>query len=255
MANILILDIETAPTLAYVWKAWKENIGLNQIKENGYLLSFAAKMVGDDKVIYEESRDGDDKKVVKKLLELLDKADIVVCHNAKRFDIPTILGRAVIHGYAPPSPFKVIDTLITAKKEFRLFSNKLEYLANVLGCAPKLKHGKFPGFELWLQCLNGNDEAWKEMKTYNIQDVLTLEEVYIKLRPWIRNHPNVGIIKEEDESVCPKCGSKHIHFRGYYTTNLGKYRKFQCQDCFGWGRTRFNELAKEKRGVLTTNAL
>lgn len=255
MNKILILDIETAPTVAYVWQAWKQNIGLNQIKENGYLMSFSAKWLGEEEVVYEENRHGDDRELVAKLLVLLDQADMVVAHNAKKFDIPTILGRAVIHGYAPPSPFKIIDTLITAKKEFRLFSNKLEYIAKMLGCADKKKHEKFPGFELWLQCLKQNDEAWAEMRTYNIQDVLTLEEVYLRLRPWMRQHPNVAVNMEADVPLCPKCGSKHIHFRGYYTTNVSKYRKFQCQDCKGWGRTRFTEYPKDKRKELMVNAI
>ena len=39
----LIIDIETAPSIAYVWQMWKANIGLNQVEERGYLMSYAAK--------------------------------------------------------------------------------------------------------------------------------------------------------------------------------------------------------------------
>ena len=254
MAKILTIDIETAPNIAFVWGMWKQNVGLNQIKENGYIMSFSAKWLGDANVIYEENRDGDDTALVASMLALFDEADIVIAHNAKKFDIPTIMGRAVTHGMAPPSPFKIIDTLLVARKEFRLFSNKLEYIAKILGCAPKKQHATFPGFELWLQCLKQNDKAWEEMKNYNIQDVVTLEEVYLRMRPWIKNHPNMGVVQELDVTVCPKCGSPHIHFRGYTTTNVGKYRKFQCQDCKGWGRTRFTEYPKELKKELATNA-
>ena len=97
----------------------------------------------------------------------LDSADIVIAHNANKFDLPTINARAVEHGIKPPSPYKVVDTLSVAKKHFRFTSNKLEFIADALGCAPKLKHQHFPGFELWLQCLKQNDKAWKEMKEYN----------------------------------------------------------------------------------------
>lgn len=255
MTKILIVDIETAPNVAYVWGMWKQNIGLNMLKENSYLMSFAAKWLGEEEVMYCENRHGDDTELVARLIQLLGEADMVVAHNAKKFDIPVIQGRAVIHGIAPPSPFKIIDTLITAKREFRLFSNKLAYLAQVLGCADKKQHEKFPGFELWLQCLKQNDEAWAEMREYNIQDVDTLEEVYLKLRPWMKQHPNVAVKMEKDETLCPKCGSHHIHFRGYYNTNVGKYRKFQCQNCGGWGRTRYTEYDKEKRKALAVNAI
>ncbi len=253
--KILTLDIETTPNIAYVWGAWKQNVGLNQLKENSYLMSFSAKWLGEDEVMYAENRHGDDTELVARLIQLLDDADIVIAHNAKRFDIPVIQGRALIHGFAPPSPFKIVDTLLTARKEFRLFSNKLQYLADVLGCAPKEQHTKFPGFELWLQCLKQNDEAWAEMREYNIQDVVTLEEVYLRLRPWMKYHPNVAVKEESDVPLCPKCGGKHIHFRGYYNTNVGKYRKFQCQTCRGWGRTRHTEFPKDKRHNLMTHAL
>lgn len=255
MTKIVTIDIETAPHLAYVWQFWKANIGPAQVKENGYLISFAAKWLGEDDVIYCENRHDDDKELVARLYQILDEADIVIAHNAKKFDIPSILGRGVIHGFAPPSPFKVIDTLIEAKKTFRFPRNTLAYIADALGCAPKEGHVKFPGFELWKECMKGNDEAWAEMCTYNIQDVLTLEEVYLRMRPYMAQHPNVAVKMEDERTLCPKCGSHHVHFRGYYNTNVGKYRKFQCQSCKGWGRTRYTEYPKDKRKALATHAV
>jgi hypothetical protein len=47
----------------------------------------------------------------------------------------------------------------------------------------KKRHAKFPGFELWRECLAGNHEAWDEMREYNIDDVLSLEELYLVMRP------------------------------------------------------------------------
>ncbi|MNT57477.1 hypothetical protein D3C72_1948470 [compost metagenome] len=128
-------------------------------------------------------------------------------------------------------------------------------MAIILGCAPKLAHKNYPGFELWLACLRGEEAAWAEMKEYNIQDILTLEEVYMKMRPWIRNHPNLGILLEHDAPVCPKCGSTHIHHRGYTTTNAGKYRRYRCNDCGGWGRSRYTEYDPVKRKQLLVNAV
>lgn len=48
----------------------------------------------------------------------------------------------------------------------------------------KLKHKKFPGHELWKECLKGNKEAWNEMRKYNIHDVLATEELYNVLKQW-----------------------------------------------------------------------
>lgn len=254
MPKILIIDIETAPKLAYVWRFFKTNVGAKQVKEHGHILSFAAKWLDDDRIIYSENRTSHDKDIVKEMVDLLDEADIVIAHNAKRFDLPSINGRALVHGIQPPSPYKVVDTLISARNYFKFESNSLAYLAISLGCEEKEEHKKFPGFELWLACLRNDEEAWEEMRTYNIQDVLVLEEIYLKMRPWITNHPNVAVLKEYDEVVCPKCGSNHIHSRGYTTTNAGRYRKFQCQECGGWGRSRTTEYDKDKRKKLITNA-
>lgn len=235
-AKILILDIETAPNMAYVWGAWKQNVGANQWIKKGYTMSFAAKWLGSGEVFYEENRGDNDRKLIKKLLKLLDEADIVVAHNGRKFDIPTILGRAVVHRLPPPSPFHQVDTLEVARREFRFVSNSLAVVAELLGLSGKDKHKNFPGFALWVECIKGNDKAWKEMKSYNIQDVLVLEEVYLRMRPYMRGHPNVSY---EDGCACPKCGSFHIQYRGYYTSTAGiTYRRFMCNDCNGWGRER-----------------
>ena len=41
--KILVIDIETSPVLANVWRLFKENVGLNQIQKDWHLLSYSAK--------------------------------------------------------------------------------------------------------------------------------------------------------------------------------------------------------------------
>lgn len=237
--KILIIDVETAPNIAYVWGAWKQNVGLKQWLERGHIMSFAAKWLDSPYIFYEENRKSNDKKIVKSIYKLLDEADIVVAHNGKKFDLPVIVGRGVVHGFTPPSPYFVVDTLETARKELRLVSNSLANLCEELGLPQKKNHQKFPGFELWLECLRNNDKAWEEMKEYNIHDVISLEALYLRLRPYMKNHPNVA---RTEDYACPKCGSTNIQWRGYYYTRAGLcYRRFQCKDCGGWGRVRFTE--------------
>jgi hypothetical protein len=242
MTRILLLDIETAPNIAYVWGAWKQNVGLKQWVKKTHIMSIAWKWLDEDGISYTENRKADDKKIVKLIYDLLDQADIVVAHNGQKFDLPTIIGRGVVHGFKPPSPYFIVDTLLTAKRELRLVSNSLANLCEELGLPAKDDHKKYPGFELWLGCLRGEDEAWEEMRDYNIADVVSLEALYLRLRPYMRNHPNVARFGEEGEVACPKCGSKNIEYRGYYYTRAGLcYRRFVCKDCGGWGRVRFAE--------------
>ena len=254
MARILILDIETAPNIAYVWRFFKENVGAKQVLENTFIMSFACKWLDDDKIWCFTADEYGEINLLKALIDVLDAADIVVAHNGNKFDLPTIQGRALVHGLKPPSPYKVVDTLNVARYEFNFPSNSLGYLSDILGVEKKGQHKEFPNFELWAECLKGNKKAWEELKTYNIQDVVVLEEVYLKMLPWMKRHPNVAVNEEAERPLCPKCGSQHIQLRGYTYTNFYKYRKFQCNDCGGWSRTRFNEYPKDKKHVLLANA-
>lgn len=254
-AKILIFDIETSPNIAHVWAFYQTNVGAKQLTEDGHMMSFAAKWLGNDKIIYEENRGKNDKALVRKLLKLVNEADLVVAHNGRKFDMGWLRSKAAIHGLKPPSPVKIVDTLLSARKEFYFPRYTLEYLARVFGCTQKLAHKKYPGHELWLECLKGNDEAWGEMKAYNVQDIVALEELYVKMIPWISNHPNLGIYEQEDHAVCKGCASSNLHKRGTYKTNLSIFQRYRCMDCGSWSRGRTNLLDKGKRKELLTNAL
>lgn len=254
-AKILIFDIETAPDLADVWGYWNNNVGLNQVRRDGWILSFAAKWLDSDEVIYVENRSQNDKGLVKKLLALIDQADIVVAHNGKSFDMGWFRGKAAIHGLKPPSPVKIIDTLILSRSLFRFPSNRLEYLVRRFKCAQKYPHKKFPGHDLWVECIKGNDEAWEEMQAYNCMDVVSLEQLYKKMKPWIPNHPNLGLYSDSDHPACSKCGSEDVKKDGTVKLVAGVYQQYKCNDCGGWMRGNKNLLTKEKRKDFLVNAL
>lgn len=248
--KIVVLDIETASIQAHVWGLWQQNVGLNMIKEDWRILSFAAKVLGEDEIQYVEARvPNQERKLLRAVWRVLNDADIIVAHNGKKFDIKKINARLIAHGLPPYSPIKIVDTLLEVKRVAAFTSNKLEYLTGLLTTEKKLKHGKFPGFELWRECLAGNPEAWDEMREYNIQDIVSLEELYIKLRPWMAEHPNLGNYEDgtDDTPVCPKCGGTHMHKRGVQRTQVGQYQRYQCTDCGGWSRGRKMLLSVKQR--------
>lgn len=257
--KVLSLDIETSPIEGRVWGLFKQNVGLNQIIKDWNILSFCAKWLHSDEVIYKDLRDADniadDTELVRELWDLLDEADIVIAQNGKRFDVPKINARFVMLGLKPPSPYKVIDTLLMAKQQFGFTSKKLEYMTDKLCTTKKRKHEKFPGMELWNQCLAGNLEAWEEMRLYNIDDVVSMEELYLIMRPWYVGHPNVAIYFKDDEPTlrCPKCGSDHVKVDGFTFTQAGKYERVHCQDCGGWSRGRYTLNSMEERRVQLSN--
>jgi hypothetical protein len=79
------------------------------------------------------------------------------------------------------------------------------------------------------------------------------EKVYLKLRPYIVGHPNVGNYDDNEERVCPKCGSHKVQQRGFSVTQAGKYARYQCTSCGGWSRSRYTLNTKGKRHALLSN--
>lgn len=250
--KILVFDIETSPILAWVWDLWDQNIALNQIEKDWEVLSWSAKWLGDSpkKIMYQDRRKAkNDKELLKGIHSLLNEADIVVTQNGKRFDSKKLNARFILNGMKPPSNYKHIDTCEIAKNKFGFTSNKLEYLSDKL-CKKykKSKHKKFPGMELWTQCLAGNKEAWNEMESYNKFDILSLEELYTVISPW-DNKINFNLYRLDDEIIC-NCGSDNFQKRGYAYTTTGKFQRFQCIDCGSWSRGSENLLTKDKRKSL-----
>lgn len=250
--KILFIDIELKPVLAQVWALWDQNVGLNQIQEDWSILSYCAKWKGSEEIIYEDLQGSedfeDDSKLLGNLWKLLNEADIVVGQNSKRFDIKKINARLVLNGYPKPSTFRQIDTLLIAKAQFGFTSNKLQYMTDKL-CTKykKLEHGKYAGHHLWAACLKNDPEAWAEMKLYNINDVLSLEELYDILSSWNNTLPNFDVYVDEilDMSVWEE--------DGFHYSNMGKYKRYRNKVTGVQRRSRVNLLPKEKRDSLLSN--
>jgi len=255
--RILLLDIETAPLNVYSWGLWEQNIGLEQIGADWSILSFAAKWLGEKRVIQRDTggrgvrRVRDDGPLLRELWALLDEADIVVGHNAKSFDVRKINARLLLSGFKPYSPIKIVDTMLIAKRHFELTSNKLAWVSKHL--APETPKLGNDGFKLWAECLADKREAWRKMRRYNIRDVVALEPVYLKLRPWAEGHPNVAVYFDSDEIACPKCGSKNLKRNGSSCTQTGQYQRYRCLDCGGFARSRYTQNTIAKRRSLLSN--
>lgn len=229
-ARILLLDIETFPNLGYTWGMYEQNV--IAIKEHWKLACFSAMWLHQEgirtTVALPDVRN--EKALVRRLGALLDTADVVIAHNGDQFDLPKINTRLIVHGIAPPSPYKTVDTKTVAKRVFGFTSNKLDDLCQQLGIGKKINT---EGFELWQQCMANDPAAWDRMRAYNEHDVTLLHGLYTRLLPWINTHPNVAIAAH----ACPKCGSSQLQSRGYAKTKTRTYSRYQCQGCGGWSRS------------------
>jgi DNA polymerase elongation subunit (family B) len=240
MTKILILDIETAPTTAYVWGVWDENIPMQRIIKPGYILSYSAKWLGAKDIVCQSLRTNTKEEMLSGVYDLLSECDIVVHYNGKKFDIPTLNREFILMGWKPPAGFKQIDLLPVVRQQFKFPHNKLDYVSRALGCGGKLQHA---GFEMWIGCMQDDQKSWDRMEEYNVEDVAITEKVYLKVLPWIRNHPHMGLHNDAAD-VCPNCGGTHLEKRGFAFTAAGKYQRFQCKDCGTWSRGKINLAIK-----------
>jgi len=247
----LFIDIECSPVVSHVWSLWNNNVGLNQIEADWHLLSFCAKWKGSEDIIYDDQRYAkdieDDYNLLEQIWHLLNECNIAVAHNGKSFDVKKINARLLMHGFPKPSPYKIVDTLEIAKRNFAFTSNKLEYLTDKLCSVKKQKHERYPGHVLWSECLKGNKDAFEAMKEYNIIDVLALEELYSILSSWDNSLPNDDVYVDEvlDMSEWEK--------DGFHYTGLGKYQVYRNKITGQQKRSRVNLLSKEKRNSLLVN--
>lgn len=197
----------------------------------------------------------DDKDFLTKMWEMLDEADAILSYNGRRFDIPTLNREFVKAGMPPPSPYKHIDLMETVKRVFKFPSNKLQFVAGDLEIGSKMAH---EGFGLWIKCKEGDEKAWATMERYNRQDVLLLDVLYNRIKPWIKGHPNAGVgmdlteVAKRGEYVCSTCGSTHVQQRGFYHTQAATFKRYKCNACSSWSRARYAETkTQERRHNLT----
>lgn len=247
---ILLFDIENTPALAWVWGAYNQDI--IAVERDWHLLSFAYawyRPEGKAKVDFvglnqdpDFTPDGtDDLFVAERLAAVLDAADIVIAHNAEKFDRRKVNARLLYHRIDPPSPYQVIDTLKVSKREFANYSDSLKELSRLHSLGAKVPHH---GFDLWRSCMRGDAAAWRLMERYNRHDVRLLESAYRLLVPYMGlpgkpGHPNLGLYT--DKPVCPKCGHDGLVKRGFHRTSVSVYQTFRCSECGGYSRARVRE--------------
>lgn len=244
--KILFYDIETRPNLAYVWGKYEQDV--IAFKEEWELLSFAYKWSGDRKVTC-ITREGQksDRELVTKLHKLFQVADILVAHNGDQFDQKKAKARMIFHKLPPTKILTTIDTLKVAKTYFNFNGNRLNDLAQHLGLGKKLPN---EGFDLWIGCMAGDSKSWAKMERYNKRDVVLLEKVYEKFKPWVQNHPNISRLMnplETRKAICPQCASTNVKKEGYRANRSSSQRQWSCKECKSWFLTALSVGQEAKR--------
>jgi hypothetical protein len=252
---VIIIDIETLPNTVWTWGMWQQNVSDEQIVRSGCLLSFSIKYLFEPEIFSEiltprEAKTHDDKRLTKLAWEWLNGVDIVIAHNGRAFDTQYLNAQFIKHGLKPPSAYKIIDTL-NIKKVTRFQKNSLKYLCKELGLREKLGND---GFALWARCENGEQDALDEMLRYNEGDVLALEDLYVRLRPWLPNHPNMSLFIDGTAARCGRCNSERtMEYVGDYATNVNLFKSYRCSDCGSIMRVRQSSTPRVNKPNLLIN--
>ncbi len=227
----LFFDIETSYNVVSTWRVgYKINIGHDNIMKERAIICICWKWEGESKVHSLEWNKGDDKQMLIDFMKVLNTADEVVGQNSDRFDIKWVRTRCIFHGISMFPEYHSVDTLKLAKAGFNFNSNKLDYLGKFLGFGGKMNTG---GFNIWQKIIMDNcSKSMKVMVKYCKKDVVLLEKVFNKFKPYIKSKSHIGVALGGNKCSCPECGSKDTVGRGTAIMASGSEKqRLQCQSC------------------------
>lgn len=252
--KFLLFDIETSTISVkydtYELRTKRGYLNPNVIKRDWIILGAAWKYLGDDTInciSVSPKSPLNDYGVVKTLHKILSEADVVCGHNSDKFDIKKINTRFLYYDLPPIGKKLQIDTLKLAKRYFSITSNSLSYIADFLNISKK---GNSPD---WSKVIEGDEEEIRKMRIYNKQDVKVLEEVYLKLRKFDVNHPDLSLItpvRDIEGNIihsCKICNSVHVIKNGkiYYPRSVRQ--RYLCKDCgYTFGGETLSTSARPK---------
>lgn len=239
----IIWDLETLPDMVAVMNAYA---GLSDWPGKTFKADLTSiicagwKVLGEKRVHCINAWDfpewrkdvNNDKKLCLAISKILNGADAIVTHNGVRFDWKHLATRMEINGLKPLPEIVHVDTCQVLKSKFLLSSNSLQNAAGVFLKDKKLKH---EGWGMWVKAWQRDSKAMKEMTKYCKKDVLLLEQLYMRLRPYtikkISAQANHNILNPTKHPRCPVCGSGNIIRNGIRFNGVTKMQRLQCHDC------------------------
>lgn len=227
----LFYDIETSFCKGHFWRpGYNQTITPDQITEYAKIISIHWKWEGKKQV---HNLDWGlnkqcDKKMLKKFVKELERADEVITHNGKQFDTPWIRTRCVYHNIEMRHTYNEIDTYKLCKKYLRLPSASLKTVCDYYDLPNKKDPG---GLSTWIDVVyNKKKEALDHMLYYGDGDVVSLEALFNKLRPYVKPNMQYSVLKGGEKYHCPECGKMGYRNKTYTTAAGTKQHYMRCPD-------------------------
>ena len=140
--NVLFWDLESSLMEGMFFRIWQENIQFKRITKQSHLLTaswaFNDEPVQGVRITPDDVATSNDFDIVVKMVQAINKADIIVTFNGKRFDSKLLNTRALFWGLPPIKPVKHIDLFEQSKRLFKFPSNSMQNISMYLGENGKL---------------------------------------------------------------------------------------------------------------------
>lgn len=232
--KIIVYDIETSYMKANVWWTGEQRINHKQLNNETRIITVAWKELGEDDVHYLkwDMKKHCDKKLMKDFLKVYNEADMVIGVNNNSFDNKLVRTRAAKHGIRVNRMVKSFDVLREARKEFRLPSYSMDYMSKFFDVTYKQSH---EGMIMWEMIQEGTSaqqaEYMEKMIEYNIGDIVTTEDLYLKLRPYMVSKIHLGMYTGAGKVSCPDTGSEDVRLYHTSVTGTGNVQRIMiCDD-------------------------
>lgn len=222
--KILIYDIETSRSNFKAFWTGKQYLGHNQMKSEPTIISVSWKWLGEEKVkhLTWDMKTHSDEKLLEKFLKVYNKADMVVGYNNNNFDNRWINARALKYNLFVNVYVKSFDIIKHSKRLFRIPSYAMAYLAKYIGVTLKQSH---EGILMWDMIEDGTPEEQAEymqkMIDYNVGDIITTEEIFLKIRKYMGHTIHVGKFQGGEKYSCPHCGGENVELFKVTNTAAG----------------------------------
>jgi DNA polymerase III alpha subunit (gram-positive type) len=188
--QIVYFDIETTPGLFYGFRLGKQRVEWTQIRKEPVVCCICWSVNGGKiqsatfdlkKYNINAYDDTSDLEMIKKFVGVVNKADALVGHNGKNFDVAFLRNRIIKHRLPDIAPVIIDDTYLKTKG-IRTLSHKLGYLLHYYGIGEK---GKHEGLPMWIDVVNGDKKALADMVTYCKDDVKGLISLHEYIKPYV----------------------------------------------------------------------
>ena len=254
--NVLYWDLESSLMGTLTFGLWNQNISGNRITKHSHLLSnswaFNDEPPQGVRLSPEDVAEGNDLLVVVDTIRAIEKSDLIISFNGKKFDVPLLKTRALLHGLPPIKFPPHLDLMQEAKRNFRFPSNSMQNISLYLG-----EHGKLAtsGRNLWERCYhfqNYDDcnDALAQMLEYGLRDIDATRDLHKRLQGWFKSPVNIGLItkeingvntKDNHDLLCPHCSSKDVDKIGSKAyTSVSSFNIYRCGNSACRGLSRDN---------------